>query len=292
MDAESGGGVFIVGCGYVGQAVALRLRACGVRVTALTRNPDTAAALETAGISTMIAELSGEAWHSRVPDGIAAVVNCVSAGGGGLEGYRCSYVEGMQSLLRWARTRTGIRTVVYTGSTSVYPLSGGAEIDETAPVGGGERAQFLLQAERLLLAEPGTFRAFVLRLAGIYGPDRDHLARQVRTGAISGRPEVHLNLIHRDDAAAGVVAALRAPPGIPGGIYNLADDGAATRGEVVAWLASRLGVPPPVFTGEEGPRREGPAPDRVIQSRRAREQLGWRPQYPDFRAGYAGFVSP
>ncbi len=292
MHAGSGGGVFIVGCGYVGQAVARRLRVRGIPVAALTRNPETAAALAGEGVETLVAELSGTEWHARVPGGITAVVNCVSAGGGGLEGYRRSYVEGMRSLLAWTRTQPGLDTVVYTGSTSVYPGSGGGSIDETAPVGGGERARLLLEAEGLLLGAPGAFRAFVLRLAGIYGPDRDHLARQVRAGTVSGRPEVHLNLIHRDDAAAGVEAALRAPPGVPGGIYNLADDGAATRGEVVAWLAARMGVPPPVFTGEDGPRREGPAPDRIIRSQHARDLLGWRPAYPDFRAGYAGFVSP
>lgn len=288
----SSGGVFIVGCGYLGQAVALRLRARGLPVAALTRNPATAAALEASGIPTTMAELSGDAWHPRVPAGIRAVVNCVSAGGGGLEGYRRSYVEGMQSVLRWARAQPAIRTMVYTSSTSVYPGSGGTAIDETAPVGGGERAQLLLEAERLLLAETASFRAWVLRLAGLYGPERDHLVRQIRTGAVSGRPDVHLNLIHRDDAAAAVEAALGAPPSVSGGICNVADEGAATRGEVVAWLAARLGLPAPVFTGEEGPRREGPAPDRIIRSTRAREVLGWRPRYPDFRTGYAAFVSP
>jgi nucleoside-diphosphate-sugar epimerase len=292
MDAGSSGGVFIVGCGYLGQAVARRLRARGLPVAALTRNSSTAGALEAIGIPTTIAELSGEAWHPLVPAGISAVVNCVSAGAGGLEGYRRSYVEGMQSVLRWARSRPGIRTVVYTGSTSVYPGSGGAAIDETAPVGGGERAQLLLEAERLLLAESGGFRTFVLRLAGLYGPERDHLARQVRAGAVSGRPDVHLNLIHRDDAAAAVEAALGAASAVPGGIFNVADEGAATRGEVVAWLAARMGLPAPVFTGEEGPRREGPAPDRIIRSTRARALLGWQPRYPDFRSGYAAFVSP
>ncbi|MFZ9837726.1 MAG: NAD-dependent epimerase/dehydratase family protein [Opitutaceae bacterium] len=292
MDAGSGGGVFIVGCGYLGQAVARRLRARGIPVAALTRNPETAAALEGAGVETLVAELSGTEWHARVPGGITAVVNCVSAGGGGLEGYRRSYVEGMRSLLAWARTQPSLHTVAYTGSTSVYPGSGGALIDESAPVGGGERARLLLEAEGLLLGAPAAFRAFVLRLAGIYGPGRDHLARQVRAGAVSGRPDVHLNLIHRDDAAAGVEAALLAPSAMPGGIYNLADDGAATRGAVATWLASRLGVPQPVFTGEEGPRREGPAPDRIISNRRARERLGWQPRYPNFRDGYAGFVSP
>jgi len=61
---------------------------------------------------------------------------------------------------------------------------------------------------------------------------------------------------------------------------------------VVAWLAARMGLPSPPFTGEEGPRREGPAPDRIIRSGRAREVLGWRPTYPDFRSGYAAFMSP
>lgn len=292
MISDAGGKILVVGCGYLGQAVAARLMRRGLGVVALTRNPETAATLAAMGVPTTVAELAGTDWHRQVPAGITGAVNCVSAGGGGLEGYRRSYVEGMASLVSWLQLRPEVGTVVYTGSTSVYPGSGGSMVDETAPVGGGERPRLLLEAEQRLLTAPGIRRACVLRLAGLYGPGRDHLVEQVRTGTVSGHPETHLNLIHRDDAAAAVEAALLAAAGVAGGVFNVADEGRATRGEVATWLAQRLGLPPPIFTGGDGLRREGPAPDRIILSSRARAVLGWRPLFPSFREGYAGFVSP
>ena len=52
-----------------------------------------------------------------------AVVNCVSSAGGGLEGYRLSYLEGSAA---FSAGRSGRRdpVYVYTSSTSVYPQDG------------------------------------------------------------------------------------------------------------------------------------------------------------------------
>lgn len=289
----SGKRLVIFGCGYVGAEVAREAVARGCRVTALTRNPAKAEALRTAGVEAVVADLAGSEWHARIAGGADGVLNCVSSGGGGIEGYRRSYVEGMASIVMWAQTRGTAGTMIYTGSTSVYPQGGGARVDETAPtVGAGERAQLLLEAERLLRTSEGAAaRWFVLRLAGIYGPGRHHLLEQVRAGEVAGRGDYRLNLIHRDDIAAAIWAALEAPPTVANEVFNLADDGAATKADVVAWLAARLGVATPRFTGEPAAGRREVTPDRAIVADKARALLGWRPRYATFREGYEKIVS-
>lgn len=296
----------IFGCGYVGRAVAVEGLARGLEVTALTRNPATAADLEKIGVAVVVADLVGADWHAQIPGGADFVVNTVSAGGGGIEGYRHSYLAGMTSLLQWARERGTARTLVYTSSTSVYPQGSGVVVDEEAGHDGvTERGAVLLAAETVLrdgaprddesAGEQGAFvpygRCFILRLAGIYGPGRHSLLEQVRRGEVAGRGEHRLNLIHRDDICSAIWAALLAPPEIRGGTFNLADDVPAPKQEVVEWLARRLAVGRPRFTQQPVGRRSALTPDRVISNAKIKRVLGWQPRFPDYRAGYGNILS-
>jgi len=64
------------------------------------------------------------------------------------------------------------------------------------------------------------------------------------------------------------------------------------REEVVRWLAGRLGRAMPAFDGTAGARRGGaPMPDRIISSAKIQRTLGWRPQFPDYRAGFENLLS-
>ncbi|HWZ95730.1 MAG TPA: NAD-dependent epimerase/dehydratase family protein [Opitutaceae bacterium] len=285
----------VFGAGYVGGELARQALARGMQVTTLTRNAERAAALAALGAEAIVADLAGDGWHGRMAGGAEFVANCVSAGGGGIEGYRRSYVEGMASILAWAQVRGAAGTMIYTGSTSVYPQDGGVTVDETAPTGGaGARAQLLLEAERPLRAPGKTAAAavlpcsrwFILRLAGIYGPGRHHLLEQVRAGEMAGRSDYHLNLIHRDDIVAAMWSAFGAPPVVANEIFNVADDGAALKGVVAAWLAAQTGLPAPRFTGEPAAGRRTVTPDRIIANTKLKTKLGWRPRYPTFREGY------
>ena len=281
----------IFGCGYIGGEMARQAAARGVRVTALTRNEGKAATLRAAGIATVVGDLAGEAWHSEIGAADLAL-NCVSSGGGGVEAYRRSYLAGMKSVLVWAAARGSVVSLVYTSSTSVYPQDGGVRVDETSPAAGrDERTAVLVETEALVRASPEAARVrTVLRLAGIYGPGRTHLLQQVRAGEASGTGAQHLNLIHRDDACGAIWAALGAPAALGAEVFNVADDGAATRAEVTAWLAAQLGLPAPRFTGEPAGGR-APVPDRLIANAKLKAALGWRPQYPSYREGYASLLS-
>lgn len=158
-------------------------------------------------------------------------------------------------------------------------------VTEQDAVGGeAETTRALIAAEELVAQWPAA--STILRLAGIYGPGRTHLVEQVRQGEASGHPQAHLNLIHRDDIVEAC-ALVWQRGGVGAEIFNLADEGAATKGEVVSWLANRLGVPLPVFTGMPAGGRRAMTPDRIIDAGRARSSLGWRPVRPTFREGYA-----
>ena len=290
----SGKRLVIFGCGYVGAEVVRQGVARGLHVTALTRNPAKAVELRAAGIEVVVAELADVAWHDQIQGGADFVLNCVSSGGGGVEGARRSYVGGMSSVVNWARTHGVAGTIVYTGSTSVYPQAEGARVDETAPLAtaGSERARILIEAEHVLRTNADACgRWVVLRLAGIYGPGRHHLIEQVRAGEVAGRGEHRLNLIFRDDIAAAIWAVFTAPSAVANDVFNLADDVAVTKAEITAWLAARLGLPPPRFTGEPTAGRREVTPDRVIVNAKAKAVLGWRPEYPSFREGYEKILS-
>ena len=285
----------VLGCGYVGSAVARRARAAGLQVEALTRNPARAAELRELGVNPVVADLATDDWHERVVPGAEFVLNCVSAGGGGLDGYRRSYLDGMRSLAGWAR-RGPIGTVVYTSSTSVYPQTGGVVVDETATTeGADETGQILLEAEAVLRDAVGAWgRWFILRLAGIYGPGRHHLLDQVRAGAaeIAGSGSQHLNLAHRDDISAAIMAAFAAPPSLRDEIFNVVDDSPTAKAGVVDWLALQARQPAPRFVGGSANARRGfsTPPDRLISNAKLKAVLGWRPQYPSFREGYAAIL--
>jgi nucleoside-diphosphate-sugar epimerase len=287
----------IFGCGYVGSAVAQAALAAGARVEALTRNSEKAAALRQSGLANVVvADLASFDWHGQLAAGADFAVNTVSSGGP--ESYQRSYVGGMQSILAWAGSGPKpVGTMVYTSSTAVYPQGGGVVVDETADATGSTPNGAIIRAsEQLLEQAPAAARTrwFILRLAGIYGPERHHLLDQLRAGAatLNGSGDHRLNLAHRDDIVAAILACLQAPAAVGGGIFNVADPAPALRAEVVRWLAGKLGRAVPAFDGSTTARRGGaPMPDRVIASDKIRRTLGWQPAYPDYRSGFEKLLS-
>jgi len=296
MSSLSGKRLVIFGCGYVGSAVAQAALVAGARVEALTRNPEKAAALRAAGLTKVIvADLASTDWHAQLEGGPEFVVNTVSSGGPGQ--YWQSYVVGMQSILSWAAAAPQpVGTMVYTSSTSVYPQGGGVVVDESAEAPGATpNGATIRQSETLLEHAPASaiVRHFIMRLAGIYGPGRHHLLDQLREGAatLNGSGSHRLNLVHRDDIVAAILACLQAPAAVGSDVFNVADTAPALRGEVVAWLAQQLGRPVPAFDGTTTARRDGaPMPDRIISNAKIQRLLGWRPRYPDYRAGFGAIL--
>lgn len=170
----------------------------------------------------------------------------------------------------------------YLSSTGVYGGTGGAWVDETAPVGTGRRtARSECDAAWL---ERG---ARVFRLPGIYGPGRSPLDR-VREGKAHriDLPGQVFSRVHVNDIASGVLAALDAPPGA----YNLSDDLPASQNAVIEEACRLLGMalPPLVSLEDAGlsPMARGfYSENRRVANGKAKRMLGWKPVYGTFREG-------
>lgn len=167
----------------------------------------------------------------------------------------------------------------YLSSTGVYGDTGGAWVDESAPITGRRAPRNRADADWLAMG------ARVFRLPGIYGPGRSPLDRVAAGTAhrtdIAGQV---FSRIHADDLARGVIAGFDAPPGA----YNLADDVPAPQDDVVAFASLLLGIePPPVVPLDQlsPAARAFHAENRRVANGRAKRVLGWRPCYADYRLG-------
>lgn len=290
--------VMVFGCGYVGSALARRLMAGGHRVGAVTRNAERAEALRALGVEPVVEACleDGGAWMGALGEGWTVAVSTVSAASPDLEGYRRSYLAGNGAVLAWVKA-AGVGVRLYTSATSVYPQSDGRWVAEDAVGEEGElsaNGQILRASERAWLDEGIAGRAVVLRLAGIYGPGRHLFVNQLRAGVreFGGCGESYLNLIHCEDAAASLAHGIERAE--LSGVYNVVDDEPAQRGEIIGWLAGRLGVGEVRFTGESGARGQRRrsvygAPNRRVSNARMRA-TGWRPQYENYRSGYSAIL--
>lgn len=282
--------VLIVGCGYIGLPLGAALVRLGHEVSGLRRSAVGADELQQHGLTPLVADITDPASLRIIPPRFDWVINTVSSTKGGVEEYRAVYLEGTRHLIDWLSPHPPAR-FVYTSSTSVYAQTDGAWVTETSPTEPpGETSRVLVATEQLLLAaarEHG-FPSLILRVAGIYGPERGHLFHQFLRGEarLSGPGERLINMIHRDDVVAGILAALE--KGGPGSVYNVADDEPVTQLEFFRWLAGRLGRPlPPVAAEGEGPARKRGLTHKKVSNRKLRLELRCELKYPTFRQGYA-----
>lgn len=296
--------LLILGCGYCGQALSAEAVRRGWEVWAQSRNAEKLARLESVPAERRIVGLLEESgWQELVKGDFEAVVNLVSSAGGGLDGYRRSYVEGNRSVLEWLRGRS-VGRFIFTSATSVYPQTDGRWVAEDDVPAEAEalsaNGAVLREAERLVLGAEGPDFRGVLRLGGIYGPMRhlylDRLLRGERV--LPGDGEGWLNLIHRDDIVGAILAVLEGGQAEAGeGIWNVVDNEPAKKRAIADWLAERVGSGPVRFDptigrSASGRRRVGNhAPNRRVSNRKFREWSGWQPRYADYRAGYSSILA-
>jgi len=277
--------ITILGCGYLGTALAEHCIGKGFTVSALTRNAETAKKLHSIGVSQVVeAQLQENDWHRKLDPNQDFVVNCVGASSPDNQGYITSYIEGQDSVMKWLENGS-VGSYVFTSSISVYPQTEKRFVDETASCAGvKEKGGLLLAAEQKCFPPVLSIkRSFILRLAGLYGPGRHLLIDKVKNGQeFQGNADRILNLIHRDDAVKAVLNCLEADQTNIGRIYNVSDGSHSTRGQIVTWLAEKLNVTVPTFQEND---EEGTS-NRKVSNNRILDELSWSPQFSSFQTGY------
>lgn len=283
----------ILGCGYVGCALARTLVREGIEVKATTRSRERVREIEALGATPALADVMTPAsllplveWEPHV------VFDLVRPQRIGADRYTS---WGTRNVAH-AFSRSPLDALVYLSSTSVYGRRGGEETDEATeldPSSPAGRSRAEAESVYLQLFDGGGFPIRICRVPGIYGPGRT-LRQRLESGAYRrlDDDELWISRIHVDDLAEGLVAAwLR---GAPGRVYLLCDDEPVTGREYAELTASLLSLPLPPAVSREDIRHEltSSAFERRISARRCsnrrmREELGVIPRYPSVRVGIA-----
>lgn len=280
--------VLIVGCGYVGTQVGLELIRLGHEVHGLRRS--FSAELEQEGIKSVVGDITDPSQLDSLPGPYDWVVNTASSGRSGMDTYEQVYLNGTRNLIGWLKGQSDCR-YVYTSSTGVYGQDDGStvvESDVTDPP--GDTGKILVATERLILDAAPAFKGIVLRVSGIYGPGRGYFYRQFLKGEARLSPAGSriLNMVHRDDVAGAVVAALQ--KGDPGQVYNVVDDEPIDQREFATWLAAILEKPLPPESDDVGRVGKRLITNKRILNSKLKSDLNYRFKYPTFREGYRALI--
>ena len=236
--------VLVVGCGDVGQRLLRDQRSMsgGPRWMALTSQPEKRAALRALGARPLVGNLDDARTLRRLAGLAHRIVHLAPPPGEGEQDPRT------HNLLRSLRRGRLPRSVVYGSTSGVYGDCGGDWVAETRPLRATTaRARRRVDAERSIRSFPAITRASVLRIPGIYAPDREGgtpLARLQRGSPVLVESEdVYTNHIHADDLARACWLALwraRARR-----VYNVSDDSQLRMGDYFDAAAALYGLPLP-----------------------------------------------
>jgi nucleoside-diphosphate-sugar epimerase len=278
--------------GVYGRHLIPKLIARGHRVRALVRRPDAAAFARACGAEVRAADIFDEASLCAGLEGCDLGINIATSlpGPSGRGDFAANDKLRREGTPNWvsACERAQVPRTIQQSIAMVHATGSDQWADEDsepASASGsllGSAIDAALAMERA--ARHGSAECLILRGGLFYGPgtgfDDDWFAR-ARAGKLR-LPEdgqAYVSLVHISDMVEATALAVERWPGAC--TLLVCEDEPARWRDVFGYVASLAGSAPP----EPG----GPArfPSFRVRNARARERLGFRPQYPDHRCGLA-----
>ncbi|MEW4451708.1 SDR family oxidoreductase [Bremerella sp. JC817] len=281
----------VVGCGYVGRPLAAAWQLAGDKVFATTRQQGRARQFENAGWLPILADVTKPETLRHLPEA-DTVVFAVGYDPKGEATREQVYAEGLKNVLENLPEST--RRLVFVSTTGVYGDAAGQTVDENTPCDparpGGKA---FVEAESYLRNHPiWSQRSVILRMAGIYGPDRIPRSADIQAGKPIPAPGGGaLNLIHVDDCVAAIRLAADAEVVSP--VYIVSDGTPVDRRDYYREVARLLNAPEPTF---EEPDPDSPAgrrsqSDRKMSNQKLVDELGFQPLHGSYREGLAAILT-
>jgi nucleoside-diphosphate-sugar epimerase len=281
----------IVGCGYVGSRLAGR-ESARRPLLALVRSGRSETDLQSAGVRTLRVDLDAArdpALHpvlAAAADHSAVVYLAPPPDSGTTDPRLATFLAQIEGATP--------AVLVYVSTTGVYGDAGGALVDEFTPVApSNDRSRRRVAAETTAQAwcTARGVRCVILRVPGIYGPNRLPLERlRRREPALREQDAGPGNRIHVDDLVAAIVAAVDHPSAQ--GVFNVTDGDHASTTAYLQLTAAVAGIEPPPLVSEAEAREKIPSgmlsfllESRRVDNRRMLADLGLRLQYPTLESG-------
>ena len=256
--------VSVLGCGWLGLALAAKLVQRGHVVKGSVTHAEKLGELAAVGVEGYLLELTptltGDVKDFFDTDALLITLPPKRSEAGARERYPAQ----IRAALEHVSPNTH---AVFTSSTSVYPELGRVATEADAGDDVSESGRAILEAETFVRARNGT----ILRLAGLYGYDRQP-GRRLAGREVSGG-DAPVNLVHRDDVVEVLVRVLER--NLRGLTLNVCADRHPTRREVYTRQAERYGFTPPRFAKPH-------AQDyKMVSNEALKTALGFTFRYPD-----------
>lgn len=286
--------MIILGCGYIGQALAQRYRERGAPVLGVVRSAERTAEVARTGARALQRDLAR--------DDLAPLE---------LAGQQVFHLapppndsddDPLTAHLIDAFERHGHpRRLVYIGTTGVYGDCGGAWVDEDwepHPSVGRSRRRWDAEQRLRRWSQASGAELVILRVAGIYACDRLPLAR-IRSAqpVVQAEEAPWSNRIHAEDLATICLAAMERAPA--GAVYNVCDGQPSTMTDYFCQVADAAGLPRPPqipLAEAEGQISAGMLSylkeSRRLSNRRLLDELRVSLRFPDLATGLAHCFQP
>lgn len=288
--------VLIIGCGDVGQRAGRVLgSSTRVRVLALTSSLERVPALRRLGITPLQGNLDDPRSLRRLAGLATRVLHLAPPPSGDLADWRLD--PRTRALTRALVQRSLPSALVYGSTSGVYGDCQGRWIDETTPAKPlTPRAWRRVDAEAAVhwLGRASGVRTTVLRIPGIYAPDREGGTPRERllrgTPVLRAEDDVYTNHVHADDLARACVLALWR--GLPQRNVNVVDDTELKMGDYFDLAADLYGMPRPPRVARDAAGDQLPlmllsfmSESRRLHNQRMKQELGLRLRYPTVAQG-------
>ena len=234
--------VAIIGCGYVGSAIARHWQAQRLRVLATTTRAERVD--ELGAISHQVAVVRGDEVDrlQALLEQQTTVLLCVGSKRGA--SYSETYLNTAQTLAA-VLPQTQVQQLIYTSTCSVYGQHNGAWVTETTPVTPStDNGQIIVQAEQTLNSSATPQRKVcILRLGGIYGPGRtlERIYSRMAGSTRPGRGQEYSNWVHLDDIVGAIAWARQHQLS---GTYNIVQDEIPSVRDLVSRVCHRYNLAP------------------------------------------------
>lgn len=282
--------VGIIGCGWLGSALAYQLKKQGVAVLATRSNSDNTEQLKRQGIEAEVLSLPAEQALLNTHPIFKQQCLVIAITPQFRQG-RVDYGDKIQQLVESAKEGNCVEQIVLLSSSAIYNgLSGQVEEDSTLDLS-ADKVSVLNQAEQAVLNfnsycsnesrlnalndDVGNKKAYVLRLSGLVGPKR-HPGKFLLNGRLLKSPQAIVNLIHQQDAVGLIQALLQSA--ICGGIFNGVSSTQVTKKQYYQAAASALQLPSPTFEESELSAESDP---KVVSSEKTQAELAYAFVYDD-----------
>lgn len=247
--------MLIIGCGYVGTALARYWKQQGYSVTVTTTRQERVSELEEIAARILVmkgSDFQAMLWAVENQDVIVLSIAPISDRQVDVEVYQDTYIPTARNLVTALQEVKSVKQLIYLSSCSVYGNQNGEWANEASQVNiDDEYAKVLYDTENILLSSTNEdIVTCILRLGGIYGPRRELTKRISRLAGktIPGSGENFAYWIHLDDIVAAIEFARQ---NRLQGVYNLVNDLQWTSGELCDYICESQDLPKVVWDSSQ-----------------------------------------